>query len=72
MSAANKTSAILALGLALAACGGGEAEQHDAANNSAAISDIDTLPADESVTTPSDELANGAAEPQGNTAEVEP
>jgi hypothetical protein len=58
------------LALALAACG-----QQDAAtsvNNAATNGQVEALPPDESAATPSDELANGAAEPQGNTADVEP
>ena len=55
----------LALLLALAACN--DAAQ-DAETNNAAITDIEALPPDESVATPTDELANGAAEPTNNGA----
>lgn len=43
--------------LALAACG--ETTREAEANN-AAVTDIEALPPDESVATPTDELANGA------------
>jgi hypothetical protein len=55
----------LALLLALAACN--DAPQQAEADN-AAITDIEALPPDESVATPTDELANGAAEPTNNGA----
>ena len=55
----------LALLLALAACN--DAPQQAETDN-AAITDIEALPPDESVATPSDELANGAAEPTNNGA----
>ncbi len=61
MSAAARSIVLLAL--ALAACS--EAPK-DAETNNAAVSDVEALPPDESVATPTDELANGAAEPQGN------
>jgi len=69
MSAAARMS-VAWLATALAACG-----QQDAAtsvNNAATSAEVEALPADESSATPSDELARGAAEPQGNTADVEP
>ncbi len=50
----------LALMLALAACR--DAPEQAQANTSA-VTDIEALPPDESVATPSDELANGAVEP---------
>ena len=62
MSAAARILALLWLGLAVAACG--EAEQ-DSGNN-AAVTEIEALPPDESVATPSDELANGSAETDVN------
>jgi hypothetical protein len=55
----------LALLLALAACN--DAPQQAETDN-AAITDIEALPPDESVATPTDELANGAAEPTNNGA----
>jgi hypothetical protein len=55
----------LALLLALAACN--DAPQRAETDN-AAITDIEALPPDESVATPTDELANGAAEPTNNGA----
>jgi len=61
MSAAARSIVLLAL--ALSACS--EAPK-DSATNNAAVTDVESLPADESATTPTDELANGAAEPQGN------
>ena len=66
MSAAAKL--LIAL-LALGACG---KEADPAAKAPEAQADVETLPPDESVATPSNQLANGAAEPQGNTADVEP
>lgn len=62
MSAAAKILALLWLGLAVAACGEGE---QDTANN-AAVTEIEALPPDESVGTPTDELANDSAEPNAN------
>ena len=60
--------AAISLSLLLAAC-----SQQPAAppENNLEGAEVEALPADESVTTPSDELAIGAAEPQGNTAELE-
>ena len=58
MSAAGELSA-LAAAIALAACG--KAEQ-PAANNST-VADIETLPADESAATTSEELQNGVDDP---------
>jgi hypothetical protein len=58
MSAAAKS--VILLALALAACS--EAPR-DAEANNAAVTDIEALPPDESVVTPTDELANGATEP---------
>jgi hypothetical protein len=54
----------LALLLALAACN----DAPQAETDNAAITDIEALPPDESVATPTDELANGAAEPTNNGA----
>lgn len=73
MSAATRLSAAC-LALALAACGQQDAATHADNSQAGAVAnaDIETLPADESMATPSDELANGAAEPQGNTADIEP
>ncbi len=61
MSAAARSIVLLAL--ALCACG--EAPK-DAETNTAAVTEVEALPADESAATPTDELANGAAEPQGD------
>ncbi|MBA2467755.1 MAG: hypothetical protein H0V46_09180 [Sphingomonas sp.] len=52
--------------LALAGCDGDAPQQ--AQTNNAAATDIESLPPDESVATPSDELANGAVEPVENAA----
>ena len=59
MSAAARSFALLWLALAVAAC---SQAPPDALNNAAAA-DIEALPPDESVATPTDELANGAVEP---------
>jgi hypothetical protein len=61
MSAAARS--ILFLALALSACS--EAPK-DSETNNAAGAEVEALPPDESAATPTDELANGAAEPQGN------
>ena len=61
MSAAARS--ILLLALALCAC---KQAPKDAATNNAAVTDVEALPPDESAATPTDELANGADEPQGN------
>jgi hypothetical protein len=58
---ANKRLALLIAIAALGACQNKQAEQNIAIDNdSATSSDIETLPADESSTTPSNELVNGA------------
>lgn len=62
MSAAARILAPLWLGIAVAACGQGE---QDTANN-AAVTEIEALPPDESVAAPTDEPANGSAEPDVN------
>ena len=54
--------------LALAACN--DAPQQAETNNSA-VTEIEALPPDESVATPTDELANGAAEPANTAAPQE-
>jgi hypothetical protein len=59
MRAAARTCALLGVALAIAACG--EPPQEPA--NNAAITDIEALPADESATTTTGDLANGAIEP---------
>ena len=63
MSAAARP--ILLLAIALSACS--EAPK-DAETNNAAVTDIEALPPDESAATPTDELANGAADPDVNQA----
>lgn len=57
--------------LALAACGTGQGDQQDNRDNAVEVNssvvEVDTLPADESSATSSDDLANGATgEPAGN------
>ena len=52
----------------LAACGRDDSEQNIVITNEIpANADIEALPADESATTPSDELANGSASPSDDT-----
>lgn len=63
MSAAARS--IILLALALSACS--EAPK-DSETNNAAVADVEALPPDESAATPTDELANGAAEPNVNEA----
>lgn len=66
---------ILAAGAAaVAACGGASSNDAEADEAlSSAPADIETLPPDESVATPTDELANGAVEPPvTNSAAVPP
>lgn len=50
--------------LALAGCGGDERGKEEAANRAAAPTEIDVLPADESVGTESGELAAGVNDPE--------
>ena len=61
MSAAARSIVLLAL--ALCAC---RQAPKDAETDNAAVTDVEALPPDESAATPSDELAKGDAEPQGN------
>lgn len=59
-----RAATILALGAALlltAACGQERSEQNIAIDNNFANADIEALPPDESSTTPTAELENGAA-----------
>jgi len=61
MRNATRRLALLIAIAALAACQKNQAEQNIAIDNDAATpTDIETLPADESSTTPSNELVNGA------------
>lgn len=69
-AAASPLAAAMALALTLAACGSGD--RATSVNQAATNADVEAVPPDESATTPSDHLATGAAEPQGNTADVEP
>ena len=57
----------LVLFLALAGCN--DAPQQAETNN-AAVTEIEALPPDESVETPSEELSNGAAEPAADAADT--
>ena len=65
-AAASSLALLLAPILALAACN--DAPQQAETNN-AAVTEIEALPPDESVDTPTDELANGAAEPADGAEE---
>ncbi len=58
----------LALLLLVAGCGKDSRQQAQA--NNAAATDIESLPADESAATPTDELENGANEPPVNAVLV--
>jgi hypothetical protein len=66
-AAASLLPVIMAPMLTLAACN--DSPQQAEGNNSA-VTEIEALPPDESVATPTDELANGATEPTntGNSA----
>ena len=70
MQNAAKIMGILASAAAVAACGSNGDQQDNRANavevNSSVV-EVDTLPADESSATPSDQLANGATEPVANS-----
>ena len=57
---------VLFFAVAAAACGRGPEQANNVATN--APTDIETLPPDESVATPTDELENGAADPNVNEA----
>ena len=60
MRNASKSLTLLIAVAALAACQKNEAEQNIAIDNAATPTNIETLPADESSSTPSNELINGA------------
>jgi len=71
MRNASKSLALLIAVAALTACQKNGAEQNIAVDNGAAMTanaDIETLPADESSTTPSNELINGADNADVNTS----
>lgn len=79
MSNAPKTLILLVVSAGLAACHGGQPEQNStdnmAINNDlvgvprgGAPADVDTLPADESSATPSNQLVNGDDSPDVNGA----
>lgn len=59
----NAAKALIPL-LVLTACGGGGEGTNQAENRAAAPTDIDVLPADESVATDSSELAAGVNDPE--------
>ena len=70
MGKGTKTLMVAALGAALAACGGGNAteDQNIAIDN--APTDVDVLPPDESVETPTNALVNGTTDdPDAVTAD---
>jgi uncharacterized lipoprotein YajG len=68
MRNANKRLLLLIAIAALAACQSKQTEQNIAIDNDAATpTDIETLPADESSATPSNELVNGADNADVNT-----
>ena len=65
---------ILVLGglMSMVACSGRDPVADDANNLAAAPAEVDVLPADESVITPTNELENGAAEPVDDTVNAIP
>ena len=63
-------SAAIALLLACSACHGRTADPTNEAAASNTNMDIETLPPDESDTTPTNELENGVDEPAGNTVDL--
>jgi hypothetical protein len=66
MRAAVKTLLIAMGALAMAACQKNQSEQNIAIDNLAANADVEALPPDESSETPSNELVNGADNPEVN------
>lgn len=68
----NAVKALLVVTLAapLTGCGGGAADVDNRSNNmeiNGSVVEVDTLPPDESVATPTEDLANGAVDaPQDN------
>src|SRR5688572_30753552 len=58
--------------MSMVACSGRDPVVADEANNLAAPTDVDVLPQDESVVTPTNELENGAAEPVNDAASTIP
>jgi uncharacterized membrane protein YebE (DUF533 family) len=66
MRAAVKTLLIAMGALAMAACQKTQSEQNIAIDNLAANADVEALPPDESSETPSNELVNGADNPEVN------
>ena len=66
MSAAARVLCMIGLAALAAGCGRGTANT-SAPANSAAPTEIETLPSDESDATPGDELANGDDEADANT-----
>ena len=66
MRNANRTIALIIAAAALGACNKSATDQNVAMANSAVPADIEALPADESSTTPSNELATGEDAPDTN------
>ena len=57
-----RTLMLAGLGASLAACGGNEAEDQNFAIDNIGAAEVETLPADESSTTPSNALVNGTTD----------
>lgn len=66
MRNANRLLAMIFAAAALGACGKGNSQENVAMANNAAAAEIETLPADESSETPSNELVNGEDNPDVN------
>ena len=66
MRAVTRTLVFAGAALAMAACQKQQSEQNIAIDNVAANADIEALPPDESSETPSNELVNGADNPEVN------
>jgi hypothetical protein len=68
MPVANR-ALLVVLALACAGCGGHSGQATDNAVSANGM-DIETLPPDESATTPTNDLENGVDEPPANTADL--
>jgi hypothetical protein len=66
MRAATKTLLLGGAALAMIACQKNQSDQNIAMDNLAANADVEALPPDESSETPSNELVNGADNPDVN------
>ena len=66
MRNADRLLAMIFAAAALGACGKGNPTQNAAMADNAAPAEVETLPADESSETPSNELANGEDNPDVN------